>query len=263
MLVFSALVPHPPIIIPTIGKENLNHVRKTIQAMKELEKILYASKPDIIMIVSPHTPILSDAFTINLSPTYKINFHQFGDLVTKKEFKSSPLLIDRLHEDLEDAKIPTVLISEENLDHGSGVPLYYLTQHLKEIAIIPLGYSLLDFQTHLDFGNTLKDQIIETNKRVAFIASGDLSHRLNKNAPAGFSPQGKIFDEKLIELLKNKDIKGIVGMEAKLIEEAGECGFRSILILLGLLQNINFQPKILSYEAPFGVGYLVAQFKLR
>ena len=102
----------------------------------------------------------------------------------------------------------------------------------------------------------------EKNKKIAVIASGDLSHCVTKDAPAGYSPRGKEFDEKLVELITNKNITGILKIDQGLIEEAGECGLRSIMILLGLLERINYTPEILSYEAPFGVGYLVANFKL-
>lgn len=46
--------------------------------------------------------------------------------------------------------------------------------------------------------------------------------------------------------------------------EAGECGLRSFSFLLGILEEskINWKPEVLSYEGPFGVGYLVANFRL-
>jgi len=263
MLVFSAITPHPPILIPTIGKENLKQIKKTAEAMKLLEEELYASQPDVIIIISPHGAILPDAFSINLSPIYRTNLEEFGDFGTKKEFKNNLMLINRFREEAEDKSLPLVLISEENLDHGSSVPLFYLTKHLPNIAIIPIGYSLLDYKSHLDFGDSLKNEIFNSNKRIAVIASGDLSHRLTKEAPAGYSTQGKIFDQKLIELLKKKDIKGILNLDPKLIEEAGECGLRSILILLGIIQRINYDFEVLSYEGPFGVGYLVGNFKIK
>ena len=51
-------------------------------------------------------------------------------------------------------------------------------------------------------------------------------------------------------------------MKHDLIAEAGECGLKSIVILLGILDGINYKPRLLSYEGPFGVGYLVMQFEL-
>jgi AmmeMemoRadiSam system protein B len=260
MLTFSAITPHPPILIPSIGKENLGLIKKTVKAMKKLEEELYASQPEVIVIISPHGPILAESFSVSQAKKYHSTLEQFGDFTTKLEFRADSELIYKIKENLE-TKIPLVLISQEELDHGASVPLFYLTQHLKDIAIVPIGYSLLNFQKHFEFGQSLKEEIIKTNKRIAIIASGDLSHRLTQDAPAGFSPQGKIFDQTLIDLIKRKDVKTILNLDSNFIEEAGECGLRSIIILFGLLQKINYQPKILSYEGPFGVGYLVARFK--
>ena len=260
MLVFTAITPHSPILLPTIGKENFNLIEKTVRAMKKLEENFYLAKPETVIIISPHGLILPESFSISLAKKYHSTLKQFGDLATKLEFKTDLELIHKIKENLE-TKIPLTIISQEELDHGASVPLFYLTEHLKDISLVPLSYSSLDYQTHFEFGQMLREEISKTNKRVAIIASGDLSHRLSPEAPAGFSPQGKTFDNKLIELLKKKDTQGILSLDPDLIKEAGECGLRSIIILLGLLKNLKYQPEILSYEAPFGVGYLVAQFK--
>lgn len=260
-LVFAAITPHPPILIPTIGKENLEKINKTRQAMEKLEQDLYAAKPEIIIVISPHGEIAGEAFTINLASEYEINFETFGDFATKLKIRGDTVMFATNKENLED-KSPLNIITEAKLDHGVGVPIFYLTKHLPAVSIIPIYYSLLDHQTHLEFGKGLKEIIMSSPKRVAVIASGDLSHCLTEKAPAPFNPAGKEFDEKIINLIKGGDVQGLINLDQKLIEQAMECGFRSILILFGILNNINYQSTILSYEAPFGVGYLVANFKL-
>ena len=35
------------------------------------------------------------------------------------------------------------------------------------------------------------------------------------------------------------------------------------MILLGAIKNMNYDFEVLSYEAPFGVGYLVGEFRLK
>lgn len=262
MLVFSAICPHPPILIPTIGKDNLDKIKNTVDAMKKIEKKLYASKPDVILIISPHGEIIPDAFSINLNPGYQANFEDFGDFKTKLEFKSSPMLSLRIKERVKDF-LPLVLSSSDHLDHGITVPLYYLTQHLKNIEIIPVYYSLLDNEKHFEFGQLLKKEIVKSDKRVAVIASGDLSHCLTKDAPATYSPKGAEFDRKFIELLQKKDYKKIIKLDHNLTEKAAECGLRSFLILLGIIEEYEHEVEIISYEGPFGVGYLVANFKFK
>lgn len=261
-LVFSAISPHPPILIPSIGKENLEQITKTKEALANLERDLYAAKPDILIIISPHGHVNADHFTINLSDNFEINFEDFGDFSTKIPVKGDILLMTNDRERIA-TKSPVNIVSETKLDHGIGIPFYTLAQNLPHIKIIPIYFSLLDNQSHLDFGKMLKEVIFSTEKRIAVIASADLSHCLTENAPAKFNPAGKEFDEKLIELLKTGDSQGVVNIDRKIIENAAECGLRSILILLGILNNINYEAKILSYEAPFGVGYLTANLELK
>lgn len=263
MLVFSAITPHPPILIPGIGKENLKKLKKTVTALKKIEEELYAAKPDIIAIVSPHSQLMEKAFTINLSPDYSANFKEFGDFGTELKFKGDYLLSQQIRAaDEIDKKMPIVLISNRKIDHGAAIPLYYLTPHLKNIKIIPFGYSGVDLKTHFEFGKFLQEHIANSEKRVAVIASGDLSHCLTKKSPAGFHKDGKIFDQKIVQLIKNKDISGILNLDKKLIANAKECGLKAIVILLGVITEANYEPEILSYEAPFGIGYAVVNFKL-
>ena len=261
MLVFSAICPHPPILIPTIGKDNIKKIKNTVESLKVLEQELYASKPEVILVISPHGEMIPDAFCINLNSEYKVDFEEFGDFTTKLEFTSSPLLALKIKERVEN-ELPIVLSSSEKLDHGSAVPLLYLTKHLKNIEIIPICYSFLDYDKHFKFGQLIKKELAKSDKRIAVIASGDLSHALTKDSPAGFSVKGAEFDKELINLLKRKDLPGILKMKPNLIEEAAECGFRSFAILFGIIEEYKFTVDILSYEGPFGVGYLTANFKL-
>ncbi len=261
-LVFASFVPHPPLLIPTIGKEAVKKVEQTKQALEQLEEDLYLSRPEIILIISPHGSYFNDAFTINNFSEYETDLKEFGDLATRIKFKGEMNLTSKIRECTRDQSFPAAMISEQNLDHGAAVPLYYLAKHLPQIAIIPIGFCNLDWKTHLGFGYMLKECLTESNKRVAVIASGDLSHALQTDAPAGFSPAGPEFDAKIQELLANNNAAGMLRLDKKFVEEAAECGFRSLLILMGILRNVDFTYKQYSYEAPFGVGYLVANFVL-
>lgn len=262
-IIFAGISPHPPILIPAIGKDNLKKIKKTQLALEKLEQELYAAKPDTVIVISPHGKILNDAFSINLSIEYEAGLEEFGDFSTKMKFKSDYMSIQEIRSaDETKGKVPLVLVSEEKIDHGALIPLYYLLKHLPNTPIIPIYYSLLDCQAHYDFGKFLNNQIAKISKRIAIVASGDLSHRLTKNAPAGYSKQGEVFDKKLIELLEANKTDQILKIDEELIKEAGQCGLKSILILLGLLNGMNYKTEVFSYEKPFGVGYLVANMKL-
>lgn len=260
-IVFSAIVPHPPILIPAIGKENINQLKATVDAYAKLEQDLYGSQAETIIIISPHGRLQAEAFTINLNPEFRGNFEEFGDLSTKFSLSGNIALAHKIKEKLE-TKAPLQLTSEPELDHGASIPLYLLTRHLPKIKIIPLYYSGLDLTAHYNFGQTIKSKLLNASERLALVASGDLSHRLSKNAPAGYSPKGKKFDKKLIDGLLKKQTEEIIKFKPELIADAGECGLKSIMILLGVLEGMKYEPQLLSYESPFGVGYLTMNFKL-
>lgn len=262
MLIFSCLSPHPPIIIPEIGKDELKKVKKTCQALELLNKKFVQAKPETVILISPHAPLLSEYFAISSTNIFSGDFQQFGDFKNYFEFKNDYDIENLISQQAKEKNIPTQLIAQSQLDHGALVPLYYLTRNYKDIKLVLLSLSLLDFKTHFKFGQLLQNIIKNTKKRIAVVASGDLSHRLTPSAPAGFHPDGKKFDAKLITLLKERKIKEILNLELQFVENAGECGLRSIIILLGILDKFDYNVKILSYEGPFGVGYLVAEFEI-
>jgi len=261
-LVFAGITPHPPLLLPTIGKEEVKKIEKTKKAFLQLEKELYATHPDIIIIISPHGSFFIDAFTINACPEFITDFKEFGDLATKIKFKGETMLAYKIRKTAFAQNLPTATISEPLLDHGSGVPLYFLMSHLKKCNLLQLGFCDLSYKEHVEFGNIVQEVIQNTNKRVAVIASGDMSHCLTSEAPGGYAAEGKIFDEKIQSFLANQNLAGMLQMKPEFINSAGECGFRSLIILAGILQGINCDYRQLCYEAPFGVGYLTAYFKL-
>lgn len=202
-IVFAAISPHPPLILPSVGsEEDRTKVKNTIEALEKLGKELKEKNPDSIIISAPHP------------------------------------------------------------DWGFNVPLHFLASDFKgEIKEILIGLEPPQF--YFEEGKKLYRSI---NQKVAIIASGDTSHCLKEEGPYGFNPAGPEFDKALIEALKNKDIETILQLDEK-YPEADECGLRSFCFLLGILEahstgsGLTWKPEVLSYEGPFGVGYLAADFK--
>ena len=204
VLVFACLSPHPPIILPEVGSpQDREKVKSTIEALKSLAPKLAATKPEIVIVSSPHP------------------------------------------------------------DWGINVPLHFLVKSSK-LKVQNYLTTSDSPKKHFEWGQKIIREIPQ-KRRVAWIASGDMSHRLKEDGPYGFHPSGPEFDQKFIELLKKKDIEGILNLPENLVGEAGECGLRSFCMLLGALDGlgVNWSPEVLSYEGPFGVGYLVAQLKIK
>lgn len=261
-LVFSAIAAHTPLLIPTIGKEGHALVAKTTSAMRALEQALYVTNPDTIVVISPHGPSVPDAVTMNLSGKFVSNFQEFGDLVTKREWRPDIMLIDRLREDFTEKRLPLTLDNAEQLDYGASVPLFYLTDHLPKARVVPISTGGLDLKTHYALGRELKDEIMKSTSRIAVIAAADLSHRAGENAPDGFSPRGAAFDEKIRELVEKKNPVGVLDVDEAWTLEARACGAKPVAMLFGMLQDMQHESELLSYEKPLGVGYLVAAMRV-
>lgn len=271
MLKFAAITPHPPIIIPTIGKSSdFKKTTKTIRSMQKMAEVFTKSQPETIILISPHGPIDYQEITINMSSTLLGNFEQFGDYQTCLSFENDLETINSLHQQSKSRKIPVRLLEEPRLDHGSLVPLYYLTKNYKKkVRVVPVAYSYSNPKNNFEFGKIIFDVSSQKEKNIAVVASGDLSHRLTFGAPAGYNPAGAEFDRQLIQSLVDNDVGATLKIDNNLIKEAGECGYLSIVTLLGAIEQLNKNRtfnkakfKSLSYEGPFGVGYLVGYYKL-
>jgi len=261
-LLNAAIVSHSPILIPEIGKINHQVLRKTVDAYQEIASELQGNDIETIIIITPHGQVQANYFTINAAPELAIDLSEFGYLGATRKFFSD---LDFIHElkDISGDKIQ--LASDPKLDYGSSVPLHLLTSNLSDVKIVSLSYaSELNLEDHFGLGNLIKQVIAKSAKRIAVIASGDLSHRLKKTSPSGYSPKGAKFDSKLIEILNNPiDTKeNILKMDAKLINDAGECGLKSIVTLLGVIGDRQYEPNILAYQTDLGIGYLTMDFKL-
>lgn len=262
MIVFAGLVPHSPLLIPGVGREKRDLLSKTLEAFTALERALYVAKPDTIVLISPHAPLYPDAFSANMAPHYLGTLKAFGDHQTTVSAEGDFLLLDRLQRELRRDGVPFTLSSSAELDYGYTVPLLLLTSHLTDWKLVPLAPSALDAQAHVDFGKVLHDLLHRESSRVAVIASADLSHKLTATSPGGASAEGPAFDATIRAKVAVLDTEGLLALDPHAIEAAGQCGYRPIMTLLGVLQTMNAKPRELCYEAPFGVGYLTMQFDL-
>jgi MEMO1 family protein len=262
MIVFGAIIPHSPLLIESIGKDQREKLRATIDAILQIEQALYLSKPETIVVIAPHGPRYPDAFSANMSDSYTGTLKSFGDFATTVKAKSDYMLIDRAHRKMREEDIPFTLTSTEELDYSFTLPILLLTQHLQNWKLIPLSPSMMDGKAHYEFGRQIKRVLHMEKRRVAVIASADLSHKLSATSPGGASEEGPKFDQMMQTSVLAEDPTPLLTMPAEIIENSGQCGYRPICTLLGMMDKMNVTRQVLSYEAPFGVGYMTAKFDI-
>lgn len=267
MLVFASFLPHPPISVPEIGENNIKLCQDTITGFKIIASAIENADVDTLLIISPHTSIHPYAMTISAGFMARGDFSQFNHPQISISRKIDMHLAKEIYNVTNKHDIPVRLHEQaENffLDHGVMVPLYHLQDHLpSSMKIVVIGYSMLSRSKHVRFGELIGKVINSSDTNVAIISSGDLSHRIFEQ---GAESVGKLFDKQIYDYINNNQLERLLSINQDLQESAGECGYRSLLISLGVLKKFGLKkinPKVISYQAPFGVGYMVANFVLK
>ncbi|MGI6777231.1 MAG: AmmeMemoRadiSam system protein A [Acetivibrionales bacterium] len=270
-VISSYVFPHPPIIVPEVGKGGEREAVGTLEAMKRAAGLIGEEKPTTIIITTPHGPLFQDYIYIPFSERLKGDFSGFRAGNVNMEFANNTDMARDIclyaREEgiyaggLDDTIAKKYKISGE-LDHGVLVPMYFVSKVLKNFKLVRISVAGLPFNELYRFGMCISKAVDKSGERVVFIASGDLSHRLTHDAPYGFSEQGSMYDKLVVESLKEFNVKQLMQIDENMCESAGECGLRSFIIMFGAMDCYNVEPEVYSYEGPFGVGYAVARFNV-
>lgn len=267
----SFILPHPPVIIPEVGKGDEAGAAGTVNAVKDAAADIAAMKPTTVILTSPHGTVFSDFVYISDMPRLSGDLGRFGAKKVRLGYENNNQLVSLIVKyaaskgissgGLEEAVADKFKVARE-LDHGALVPLYFVNQVYKNFKLVHISMSLLPFTELYKFGQAVQEAVNESDEQVVFIASGDMSHRLSPDAPYGFSKKAAAFDQMLADSFKNYEPLKLMNIDEGLCEEVGECGTRSFIMMFGALDRYKVEQKLYSYEGPFGVGYSVAGFKV-
>ncbi len=260
------VVPHPPVLVPEIGGERLRELEATIAAMAALAAEVRALRPRTVVIVSPHGEVMPGAVGVEQAPRLEGDFGAFGRPDCGFSMDNDLMLARTVAELAKNAGLPVrlgegggrSLTRPARLHYAFLVPWYFLAKAGVEARCLPLTVAGLPTATLYRAGSLLTVAAEQTATGIVVLASADLSHRLTADAPAGYHPKGREFDAEVIGALRDGEPRRIVELDPNLAEQAGECGWRPIVMALGSLAGRRFESRVLSYEGPFGVGYGVA-----
>jgi len=270
-IIGAAVYPHPPIIIPTVGKGEEADAIRTIEAAKKAAEDIAKLKPSVIILISPHAPLFEDHIYISASEKLKGSFARFGAGQTRMEFDNHLSLAKDIANLASKRGISAGGLSSSllrrysisgDLDHGALVPLYFVTKVYSGFKLVHTGISGLSLNQHYSFGKCILEAVEQSNERALILASGDLSHRLKEDGPYGFHPSGPKFDNLVVNAIRKADVMSLVDIDYELCEQTGECGLRSFVVMFGALDGYEVEPEVYSYEGPFGVGYAIATLRV-
>ena len=251
----GCICPHPPLLIPEVGGASIGRISATKQAMERLAELV--GEPETVVVISPHSDGYGDAHVVRTSPRLRGDFGRFRRPEAAFSFDNDLPFAELLLALAGDSKkLRLVPDDSDVLDWGVLVPLSFL--RVRRIVSLSIVRS---YGEHRALGQLVRRCAEELGRDTLFLASGDLSHALTHDAPAPYDPRGRLFDDEVVQLMRTGDFTGLSAMDPILLEGAAECGLRSFIALGGFLgDDAAADPKVLSYEGPFGVGYLVAHF---
>lgn len=257
------LMPHPPIAVPEIGGSDIKNCKDTIEGMNNIAEKIKQLQPDTIVVITPHGPVFRDAICVSTDEELYGNFENFNHPEINMEFENDKIVVANIIDEVKKQDIYVGEVDESfagnygvstKIDHGCLVPLYFINKKYKDYKFVHITMGMLPNVELYKVGMAIRKGIERSNVNAIVIASGDLSHKLLRNAPAGYDKMGSIFDRKIVDSLRDKP-EELLYFDRELVNRAGECGYRPLIILLGTMDGYEIKSEVLSYEGPFGVGY--------
>ena len=266
MGIFSAImVPHPPIILPEIGRGEEERIRATIDAYEQAARFIADAAPETLVVLSPHAEMYRDWFHISAGEGAEGDLSRFGAPYVRLSVRYDAALRDELCAAARREGFPAGCGDEREpgLDHASLIPLYFLRGAMpggRLPPVVRIGLSGLPLTEHYRLGMLIRETAERLGRRVCVVASGDLSHRLREDGPYGYQPEGPEYDRRIMDVMSRGAFGELFDFGEDFCEKAGECGHSSFSIMAGCFDGQEVEARKLSYEGPFGVGYGVCLF---
>lgn len=268
---FCGLMPHPPIVVPAVGGRRHGECRATYEACRQLARRVVGSRPGRLVLVSPHSPRRHRAFGLWKGARLVGDLARFGAPGARVDLANDNELVSVLESLTRATGIASWPISPTGhepglgpdafLDHGAVIPLWFLQEAGWDgpttVASLPWECEPTELAA---FGRTLARALDQLGEPAAVVASGDMSHRVLPEAPAGFHPRAVEFDRQLTEMARLGALDRFATLDPELRELAAEDAADTCILVTATHDHQARGAEVLSYEHPFGVGYLVAVF---
>ena len=263
-VVGAIMVPHPPIILPEIGRGEEKKIAASDAAYRAAAAFAAQLQPDTIVLSSPHSVMYADYFHISPGDGAQGDLGQFRAPQLRFRVDYDVRFVQALSDLAEEAGLPAGTLGERRpaLDHGTMIPLYYINQYCTDYRLVRIGLSGLPLADHFRLGQLIARTAEALGRRVLFVGSGDLSHKLRPEGPYGFAPEGPDYDARVMDVMGRAAFDELLDFDEGFCEKAAECGHRSFCILAGALDGRALEAQLLSHEDTFGVGYGICTYRV-
>ena len=277
-LVFACIAPHGSMIVPLLAGEEGQKALATRAAMEELGRRVAASRPETVVLMTPHGHRVDGVFSLlnnqrvrgELGPEAEGSPNSFA-LVFEVDKELNAAIIDAARS----LEVPVTRIGYavpddpayfQPLDWGASVPLWFLGgmfHPLPKVVIACSDRGNMPWELFPRFGMALRQAAASAGRRVALIASADMGHAHDKQGPYGFDPASAEFDAATVDAIKAQDLGRLLNFDQAWVQRAATDAFGQLLTLHGAIEGTGFRGELLSYEVPTYFGMMCVAYECR
>lgn len=256
------MVPHPPMIVPEVGRGSESQIEETTRAYEYVADRIAELQPETIIISSPHSIMYADYFHISPGRYAEGSFARFGAPKVAFHVEYDKELVGAISNCAYEHDLQAGVLGEKDaaLDHGTMVPLYFITKKYRDFRLVRIGLSGFPLDVHYQLGQQIQRAVNDLGRRAVYIASGDLSHKLQEYGPYGFAPDGPVYDARIMDVMGRGAFDELLDFDEGFLDRAAECGHRSFVMMAGALDQTEVTITRLSHQDITGVGYGICSY---
>ena len=269
-LVYACIAPHGDEMVQELVGDKPGFAVETANGMTKLAAEMEKSRPDTIVIATPHNLRLLGRIGV-VTAENSSGRVGVGDKSIALEAKCDTEIAMELVSAAEEARIPVAganygtasgPLSNMAMDWGTLIPLWFflrLTRLRSRIVIVTPSREIPLKQNYI-FGVKVAQVAERSGKRVAFVASSDQAHTHDKSGPYGYSKNAAVYDRKVVEAIEGGRLSDIMKFSPSMVDEARPDSLWQMVMLAGVLEEVRMTGRRYSYEVATYFGMLCAGY---
>ncbi len=253
-LVYGLYAPNAPNLI---DPEAFGGVGKDAVAALAALDVPGRIRPDAILVATPHWVSRNFQVQASARPRQIYDFSGFPRKLYEVRYAppGEPDLARRIVAEGQRRRLPVEATSDHGLDHGAWAPLLHIAPGAT-VPVVPMSITFLPPEEHLAWGEAIGAALAKSDRRVAFVSTGSITHRLDRFAMGDAEewPEGARIEKEIVDLLlarRYEDVAAFDPDEWQTVAPEGNLG--PLFEMVGAL-GPAFVPRLVHTGQAFGAA---------